>query len=89
MTEPRQCIYKQFREIFAVDGVDLVVEKRVFDEIADLAIEYKTGARSLRGLFEEMIAPALYVVPDQPEVKRVLYRSLYEEPEFVRGAAGA
>lgn len=89
MTEPRQCIYKQFREIFAVDGVDLVVEKRVFDEIADLAIEYKTGARSLRGLFEEMIAPALYAVPDQPEVKRVLYRSLYEEPEFVRGAAGA
>jgi ATP-dependent Clp protease ATP-binding subunit ClpX len=89
MTEPRQCIYKQFREIFAADGVDLVVEKRVFDEIADLAIEYKTGARSLRGLFEEMIAPALYAVPDQPEVKRVLYRSLYEEPEFMRGAAGA
>ena len=73
----------------AVDGVDLAVERRVFDEIADLAIEYKTGARSLRGLFEEMIAPALFIVPDDPSIKRVRYRSLYEEPEFERAAPAA
>jgi ATP-dependent Clp protease ATP-binding subunit ClpX len=85
MTEPKQCIFKQFREIFAAEGAELMVEKRVFDEIADLAIEYKTGARSLRGLFEEMIAPALYAVPDQPEIKRVQYSSLYDEPVFVTG----
>jgi ATP-dependent Clp protease ATP-binding subunit ClpX len=87
MTEPRQCIYQQFRDIFAGEGVELVVERQVFDEIADLAIEYKTGARSLRGLFEEMVAPALYAVPDQPDVKRVMFSSLYEEPVLERAGA--
>jgi hypothetical protein len=33
-------------------------------------------------LFEEMVAPALYAVPDRPDVKRVRFTSLYEEPEF-------
>lgn len=84
VTEPRQCIYRQFRDIFAGEGVDLQVERRVFEEIADLAIEYKTGARSLRGLFEEMIAPTLFALPDQPDVKRVEFRSLYEEPVLMR-----
>jgi ATP-dependent Clp protease ATP-binding subunit ClpX len=82
MTEPRQCVYRQFRDIFAGEGVELHVEPRVFSEIADIALEYKTGARSLRGLFEEMVAPALYAVPDRPDVKRVRFTSLYEEPEF-------
>ena len=38
----------------------------MFEQIAELALEYKTGARSLRGIFEELIAPILYVVPDDP-----------------------
>ena len=82
LTEPRQCVYNQFRDIFAGEGVALEVERRVFEEIADIAIEYKTGARSLRGLFEEMVAPALYAVPDRSDVKRVKYASLYEEPVY-------
>jgi ATP-dependent Clp protease ATP-binding subunit ClpX len=82
MTEPRQSIYGQFRAVFAGEGVELAVAPRVFAEIADLAIEYKTGARSLRGLFEEMIRPVLFAVPDRPEVKRVEFESLYEEPKL-------
>ena len=43
MTEPRNCIYRQFQAILKVQGVDLVVAPRAFEEIADLAIEYKSG----------------------------------------------
>jgi ATP-dependent Clp protease ATP-binding subunit ClpX len=50
-----------------------------------MAIEYKTGARSLRGLFEELITPVLYAVPDDPGIKRVEIASLYTEPVMVRG----
>ena len=64
MTEPRNAIYPQFRDIFKGEGVELDVEPQVFEQIAELAIEYKTGARSLRGLFEELITPILYDVPD-------------------------
>jgi ATP-dependent Clp protease ATP-binding subunit ClpX len=89
MTEPRNCIYRQFQAILKVEGVEFVVAPRAFEEIADLAIEYKSGARSLRGLFEEMITPILYAVPDHPEVKRVEIASLFVEPRYFRAADGA
>jgi ATP-dependent Clp protease ATP-binding subunit ClpX len=86
MTEPRNCIYRQFQAILKVQGVELVVGRRAFEEIAELAIEYKSGARSLRGLFEELIAPVLYAVPDHPEVKRVELSSIFTEPRYLRAA---
>ena len=42
--------------------------RKVFEQIAEIAIEYKTGARSLRGIFEELITPILYVVTDRPDI---------------------
>jgi ATP-dependent Clp protease ATP-binding subunit ClpX len=64
MTEPRNAIYRQFARSCRAEGVELTIEPLVFEQIAELAIEYKAGARSLRGIFEEMITPVLYVVPD-------------------------
>jgi len=82
MVEPKHSIYRQFREILGSEGVELIVEAPVFEQIADLAIEYKAGARSLRGIFEEMVTPVLYAVPDNPGVNRVVIPSLFEEARF-------
>jgi ATP-dependent Clp protease ATP-binding subunit ClpX len=84
MTEPKNSIYGQFREIFRNEGVELAVDPRVFEQIAELAFEYKTGARSLRGIFEELITPILYVVPDDRNIQKVTVTSLFSEPAFVR-----
>jgi ATP-dependent Clp protease ATP-binding subunit ClpX len=84
LTEPRNSIYNQFREIFANEGVELEIGRKVFEQIAELAYEYKTGARSLRGIFEEMITPILYVVPDQKDVKKIVIESLFTDPTFIR-----
>jgi ATP-dependent Clp protease ATP-binding subunit ClpX len=83
MTVPKNCLYNQFREVFKREGCELKIEARVFDEIAALAVEYKVGARSLRGIFEEMIAPVLFVLPDQNAVKTVRIRSLFEDAEMI------
>lgn len=83
MTEPRNAIYKQFRAILAGAGVELAIAPQVFEQIADLAMEYKAGARSLRGIFEEMLMPALYLVPDHPEVRQIVFASLYDEPRYL------
>ena len=83
MTEPNDSIYSQFRQIFRNEGVELTVERKVFEQIAELAIEYKTGARSLRGIFEELIAPILFVVPDNPDIPKVGITSLFTEPVYV------
>jgi ATP-dependent Clp protease ATP-binding subunit ClpX len=84
LVEPKNCIYNQFVEIFRNEGVELAVERQVFQQIADLALEYKTGARSLRGIFEELITPILYTVPDDSSIAKVEIASLYTEPAYSR-----
>jgi ATP-dependent Clp protease ATP-binding subunit ClpX len=85
MTEPKGSLYAQFREIFGNEGVELTVAPRVFEQIAELAMEYRTGARSLRGIFEEMVEPMLYLVPDNPDIRSVAIKSLFSDPDIVRG----
>jgi ATP-dependent Clp protease ATP-binding subunit ClpX len=84
MSVPRNSIYRQYIEIFRGEGVELSIGPRVFEQIAEIAIEYKTGARSLRGIFEELITPILYVVPDNPEISKVEIASLFEDARFFK-----
>jgi len=83
MTEPENCLYRQFRAVFESEGVELRIAPKVFSEIAALAVEYKVGARSLRGIFEEMITPILYVVPDRREIRKVVITSLFAEASLL------
>lgn len=83
MTEPKNSIYAQFREILQDQNVDLSIAPRVFVEISELALEYKVGARSLRGIFEEMMTPVLYAVPDLAQVRKVVFNSLFENPALL------
>ena len=83
LTEPRDSLANQFRDLLAAAGVELAIYPRVFEQIAELAFEYKTGARSLRGVFEEMMTPILYVLPDHPEIGRVEIASLFSPPRLL------
>jgi ATP-dependent Clp protease ATP-binding subunit ClpX len=84
LVEPKNCIYNQYSEIFRNEGVELAIERKVFEQIADLAIEYQAGARSLRGIFEELITPILYTVPDDPAIRKVEIESMFTEPRYLR-----
>jgi ATP-dependent Clp protease ATP-binding subunit ClpX len=83
MVEPRDSIYNQFREILKDEGVELEIEQAAFRQIADMAFEYKVGARSLRGIFVEMFTPVLYQIPDRPEIRKVVIKSLFDEPILI------
>ena len=86
MSVPKNSIYRQYIEIFKAEGVELAIAPRVFEQISEIAIEYKTGARSLRGIFEELMTPILYVVPDNPDIYRVEVTSLFDDPRLLRKA---
>ncbi len=86
MVEPRHSLYNQFRQIFASEGVELTIADKVFEQIAELAFEYKTGARSLRGIFEEMMTPVLYEMPDNRQIRKVVIESLFSEPLLLPAA---
>jgi ATP-dependent Clp protease ATP-binding subunit ClpX len=39
--------------------------------MAQKAIEYGTGARALRAIFEELMLDVMFEVPSQPKIKKV------------------
>ena len=52
-------------------------------------VTVQTGARSLRGIFEELIAPILFAVPDNPAIRQVGIASLFSDPAYVMADAAA
>ena len=84
MIEPRSAIYRQFAEILREDGIKLSITRAVFEQIAELAMEYQAGARSLRGIFEEMMTGVLYAIPDATDISEVVITSLFEEAQLVK-----
>jgi len=64
LTEPKNAIFKQYKKLFAIDGVELTFEKDALEEVADLAIKRKTGARGLRAIMEETMIDVMYELPE-------------------------
>ena len=63
LTEPKNAIIRQYKKLFAIDGVELEVTEDALDVIVDKAIEYKLGARGLRSIVETVMIDAMYEVP--------------------------
>jgi ATP-dependent Clp protease ATP-binding subunit ClpX len=64
LTEPKDSIVKQYQKLFAVDDIDLRFEDEALEEIAELAMQRKTGARGLRAIMEEIMLNFMYELPD-------------------------
>lgn len=63
LTEPKNAITLQYKKLFAMDGIKLTFEPEALDTIVDKAIEYKLGARGLRGIVETVMIDAMYEMP--------------------------
>ncbi len=63
LSEPKNAITKQFQASFAIDDLDLTFTDDALEEIADIAIKQKTGARGLRAIVEKLLLDLMYEVP--------------------------
>ncbi|MGO1770806.1 MAG: ATP-dependent Clp protease ATP-binding subunit ClpX, partial [Microbacterium sp.] len=72
LTTPRNALVKQFQHMFAIDGVELEFEDEALREIADLAVERKTGARGLRAILEDVLGPIMFEIPSDDDVDKVV-----------------
>lgn len=72
ITEPKNSLVKQYQTLFAMDDVDLVVEDDAVRAIADKALEMKTGARGLRGIFEGIMTDIMYELPSRSDVSKCI-----------------
>ena len=71
LTEPKNAITKQFKASFAMDDLDISFTEDALDEIADIAIKQKTGARGLRSIVEKMLMDLMYEAPSVKGPKRL------------------
>ncbi len=69
LTEPKNAIVKQYRKLFAMDGVELRVGEEALRAIARKTLERKTGARGLRAIMEEAVMDPMFSVPSDPLVE--------------------
>ncbi len=72
LTKPKNAIIKQYKKMFKMDDVELEFEDDALDEIVNLAIERKTGARGLRSILEKVMLTAMYEVPSNKNIKKCI-----------------
>ena len=72
LTEPRNAIVKQYRRMFAMEGVELEFDDAALHEVASKALERKTGARGLRSICEELLQKTMFDLPSEEGVAKVV-----------------
>ncbi|MBO6012864.1 MAG: ATP-dependent Clp protease ATP-binding subunit ClpX [Bacteroidales bacterium] len=65
LTEPKNAIIKQYKKLFAMDGISMTIDPEVYQLIVDKAIEFKLGARGLRSIAECIMMDAMYTMPSE------------------------
>lgn len=65
LTEPKNSLIKQYKKLFELEGINLVIEEDVYDFMVEKALEYKLGARGLRSICESILTDAMYELPSQ------------------------
>lgn len=81
LTEPRNALLKQFRRLFELEGIDLTFEPAVLDFMVQKAMDYKLGARGLRGILESILTDAMFELPGQ-QVKNFHVSLEYAKTKF-------
>jgi ATP-dependent Clp protease ATP-binding subunit ClpX len=70
LVEPRNAITKQYGKFLALDKVELVFTEDALEAAAERALRYKTGARGLRTLIEEVLLDVMYEIPSRSDVRK-------------------
>ena len=72
LTEPKNALTKQYQKLLAMDNVTLIFDDEALDYIVDKALEYKLGARGLRGLMEAVMMDLMFELPSQKQPNNAL-----------------
>ena len=80
LTEPKNCLVKQYRKLLAMDHVDLEFAPEALRELAKAARARKTGARGLRAAMERIMTDVMYEgAGDQGSRKVVVTAEMVKE----------
>ena len=63
LTEPKNALVKQYKELFKMDDVTLEIAPETLDLIVDRAVQYHLGARGLRSIMEGIMTDLMFDLP--------------------------
>ena len=72
LTEPKNSIINQYKELFRLDNINLEVTDEACDMIVEEAFKMKLGARGLRSICEKIFKEAMYEYPSKTDIKELL-----------------
>ena len=70
LTEPRNALARQYRELLRMDDVSLEFEPGALNAIAEIALERKSGARGLRAIVENVLLDTMFDLPSMPNIDK-------------------
>jgi ATP-dependent Clp protease ATP-binding subunit ClpX len=68
---PKNALFRQYRHLLAMDGVDLEITQGGMGAMAEAAFKRRSGARGLRSIMEEVMLDVMYELPSLDDVVRV------------------
>lgn len=71
LSEPKNAITKQYQKLFELDGIEIEFQKEALEEVADMALKKKTGARGLRSILEQTMLDIMYDIPANEKVNKI------------------
>ena len=72
LLEPKNSLIKQYQELFKLEGAKLVFKDNAVKEIANKAINKKTGARGLRSILENILLKTMFDLPSQENIEEII-----------------
>ena len=86
LTNPKNALTKQYQKLLSMDNVTLTFEDDALDYIVDKALEYKLGARGLRGLMEAIMTDIMFELPTHKEkgAQRFTVTKQYAQDKLAR-----
>ena len=77
LKEPKNAILKQYQKLLELDEVELIFDESALEEIAEKALEKKTGARALRAIIEKFMLDIMFEIPKDDTIGRVIINRDY------------
>jgi ATP-dependent Clp protease ATP-binding subunit ClpX len=72
LTEPKNALVKQYQKLFELDGIKLTFEPSALNSAVTEAVKRKTGARSLRSIFEAAMVDIMFEAPTIDNLEEVV-----------------
>ena len=72
LTEPKNALVKQYRELFRMEGIELRFTQAALKEVARRALKRGTGARGLRAILEKAMVDLMFEAPGSG-VKEIVF----------------